>query len=87
MAKANPLAWFPSARGRAHISLKKVNAWAQRHVKHEPFFDTWHEAHQWLYYRAVERVEKAKKDLVRAQNEIKNSERHLAKVTNLNQDD
>lgn len=71
MAKANPKAYFPGHI--ASISYKKVDAWARRQEKYQPYFDTWAEAHQYMVTRAEE-------NLKRRESEFSSAKRHLAKV-------
>ncbi len=71
MAKANPKAWFPGCI--ATISYKKVDAWAIRHAKFAPFFDTWQLAHKWMLDRALKR-------LANATREAEAARKHLEKV-------
>ncbi|GIK44745.1 MAG: hypothetical protein K8L99_32810 [Anaerolineae bacterium] len=69
--QSSPMAYFP--QGIAKISYKKVDAWAERQKTTWPFFETWEEAHAFM-------VERAKKDIKKAERELASSKRHLASV-------
>lgn len=69
--QSSPMAYFP--QGIAKISYKKVDAWAERQKTTWPFFETWEEAHAFM-------VERARKDLKKAERELASSKRHLAGV-------
>jgi hypothetical protein len=68
MPKANTKAWFTSPI--AHITFKKVDAWAEYNRKFRPFFPTWKEAHDWMLTKATERLKQAERELKRAQRSI-----------------
>lgn len=65
------MAYFPQCI--AKISCKKVGDWAERQKATWPFFDTWEDAHAFM-------VERARKNLKKAERELASSKRHLASV-------
>lgn len=65
------MAYFPQCI--AKISYKKIDDWAERQKAIWPYFGSWEEAHTFM-------VERAKKNLKKAERELASSKRHLVSV-------
>lgn len=79
MANKLPRKWFPSPY-IVSLRERKVDRWAERSKEHQPYFETWRDAHQWMIQNGMTRIDEAKRNLERAKKALASAERYLNKV-------